>query len=438
MKIKALIITFLLVTTLYSNVRHWQTPGIDFYHYWAVAKAKQFDKNIINNPYADSTPYFTALSQEVAVTKDPLLKESHEFRKGLDLTGTPLMYSFFKLLPSSYTFSLYLFRSLQLLLFIGAIWLLGFFLGVREDYLVLGLILSIFYEPFLIDMRVGNLNTFQFFLFAMLTTYIDNFQLKSKKIFGIIPFDILFLFSLVFIVLFKPNTLLTAILLGVTVVLKGAFSPIWKYALIGLAFVVLLVGESSLFFQSSAVWKDWYSLITASRDRLAYPIDLGNYSFPLFISEGTGHPYYEVSLWTVASLVITFLAATFISLESAQRNLTALSQRLITLGRNPYLCTGVAAVVTLAISPLVWSHYYTFLLLPALWLVSSVDTSRLASFMGGFAILFSGGAIARLLATFNVIDDKTIAFTFMAGWILVWLGILCFVKDSGWIDNQAV
>lgn len=421
----AKILSLVLLALLSLNTWETRLPiaGIDFYHYWGVAKAPQLSALSLQNPYVSSGAYADVLNQHADTSGDQILKEANAYRRTLDLTGTPLLYTVFSVLPTNYSLAIKGFRLAQLVLFIAAIFLVGCLRGNSSGFMPLALVLSATFLPFLSDVTVGNLNTIQLFLLVALALLIEQKQPQTSH--GRWRSGLIILCCLVFITLLKPNLLLASLMLGAAFLAKYGLPRLTIVIPGGLAFTTLVVTITNMCLGSAQVWLDWYELVSASQDRLAYPIAAGNYSTTLLLAQ-----LYKLDIVTAVNAIAGFLIISFGSIvaiaATKQGDSLLRSSRAVVLSilQDTGLMVSIAVVVTIALSPLVWAHYYTLLLLPALWLLDPRRPGSPGNWLSLLAIICSGGVLDKLLSIGWVLSPEAYSASFMLGWVWVWIGLL--------------
>jgi hypothetical protein len=336
--------------------------GIDFYHFWGVAAARRLASEDLGTPYANDAGYAAILNQRADASTDPHFKRANRERRTIDPTGTPLLYMLFAPLPDDYHSAHVLHRIAQIAALVAAVaWLCAMLGGELATSLGFAFAVPIFYQPFQIEMAVGNINSMQLLAcvaFASLARRLAGGQDRGAG--GLLAC------SLAAFVLFKPNLLLVALLLA-------AF--LWR-ALGGRRFVRLaglaalagaaLVALSSAWFGTWRAWPEWLAFVRGAHDaKLAsYPVDDGNYAAVVLLRGASAATRsYLLTLGLVLALVATWLAAAFLG-----RGGRSLRERLAECLADPLLLISTALLVGLAVSPLVWFHYALLALFPCLWL----------------------------------------------------------------------
>jgi len=395
---RLLLLAFLAVVALSeTHSRFVNSPGVDFYHYWGVGKASQFSSQPLGSPYANRDAYAAALNARAdSGVEDARFEAANQRRRQLDLTGTPLFYACFRLLPSDYSFAFALHQSLQVLLLVVSVLLLGRLHRVSPyEALALGLLLVFVYWPMLSDLRVGNVSTFQLAAIVALTAS----AARGVRGGG-------FLAALTFLTMLKPTIGLVTALLALQLWSRRpasrkipAFLPSVAVAAAGFALPCVVFGSWS-------VWTDWIALL---RERGEFPIAEGNHSTPLLLSEAFG-----VSVVTAAWAVLVLL------LLSAALALWRAGWGKARFLEEPMRLAAIGIVATLALSRLAWAHYFVLSLLPALWLFWS--QRRGGVWLATISLALTStllGAIVELSGW-----SSLVRYSLAASWVPLWIGAL--------------
>lgn len=402
-------------------------PGIDFYHFWGVAKAQQFSNFQLGSPYLQAEQYAEVLNSFTLTVSDQLLREANNYRQSLSLTGTPLGYWVFAGLPQSYSAALLGFRWLQLVAFLTAVLILTlYYLRRWTIALIFSLVLALIYFPLFFDLRVGNLNALQFWLMAVTLVLVERLSAGNDR-------DRTWLMSggagclIVFSILFKVNVLLMALALLIS--LQRSLRPRQFGATLaaggGLGLVLLAL--PGVFFHAGGVWLDWFSALAAGGKSLAgRAVEAGNFSTPVQISQN-----YGISL-TAATIAVAVLLVVSLGMSLVRRPqgaiLPAAGARLQAGLRQPSLLLAIATVATLALSPLVWPHYYILSLLPAIWLLLTDEKPGYGLLTGGLSILLSSGVLLFTASYVVSVSSQVNAAVFALSWLPLWFGILLRVS----------
>ncbi|WP_215609394.1 hypothetical protein [Leptothoe spongobia] len=378
------------------------------------------------SPYIHPDAYATVLNRYTASVDNPRLKAANAYRQVLDLTGTPLLYTLFATLPKHYGRALASYQCLQILMFVTAIVLIGILKGQPHGFWPLALVLSATFVPFTVDLGVANLNAIQLFLVTISTLLVDRAT-------GGIPRErtksgVIVLCLFIFIVLLKPSLLLPILFLGLAFGLKYGIPKLTVLVPVGMAFIALIVASTSIFLGSSRVWLDWYETLSSSKDRLTYPIEAGNFSTTWLLS--------SVSQIDISAAVLGIFSLLAISLGGAVilpalRKKIAIHQSIHVMAeiiKNTGLVVSLALTATLALSPLVWSHYYTLLLFPILWLFDFGRWSA-KNIVGLLSLIFSGGILLKIIAVVWLPSPELRSLNFCIGCLLVWVGLLLAVVE---------
>ncbi len=283
LSILALVGTDITVTTLKTSA------GIDFYQFWGVSHAQKLSKGGLGSPYHEMTNYAAVLDRYSAGSDDLRLKAANRanhrlYPVGLDLIGTPLLFALYGFFSEDYSQAYVIFHTIQSILFGSSILLL--FLYRKSKWLwFIGLsLITPLYSPLLSNIRVGNMNSFQLFMLIVIVLLFDKVVKKSSGrkayIYGSVHISFLF-----FLIMLKPNILIVAVLLSVSLLATQGFKIYISSVIAGLFSGITLICLSSLYFKSWLVWTEWYHCLSDGSYKLFYPVQNGNYSTACIISE---------------------------------------------------------------------------------------------------------------------------------------------------------
>ncbi|MCB9883292.1 MAG: hypothetical protein H6834_15995 [Planctomycetes bacterium] len=396
MNVRLLLVFLLAFSAVASALQHYEAQtSVDFYHYWAFANAKKMTTKEIGDPYTNREGYRNVLrrfgERYLAEGGQPRFRAVHDFRvpvrtengKRIDKllpTGPPLLYASFWFLPVDYFAALRLYTVMQMLAFLGGILLLVH--AFRIEWIT-GLALAFFlaqaFHPFLVEMRVGNVNALQF-LVASALCWLARVMLPRSRSRVRAAWGTLFVFLCLWFLLVKLNVLPMIVLVlvhfGMRYGAERRFVVVSSIA--GMALAGLAVLWSSAYFGSwGGVWFDWWAYIKPGQEGslLEFARELGNTSPALLLKDWLG-----VGTVGAAILVALFFAASYLIVERVRplvstghgftRDVRAgLRERLL----DPGFCIATGILVVLSAMPLVWYHYYVLFPLPLLY---AIATSR--------------------------------------------------------------
>jgi len=405
-----------------------KAPGVDFYQFWAVIKARQLISKDLKSPYPASKQYANCLKIYTDRSSSPLLKEANRIRSNLDLTGTPFLYSIFIILPKNYESALFLYRLIQAVVFIASVILLA--LTYKENFLpfmAFALLLIVVYEPISQDIWMGNLNAIQFGILSLLAVLALRIKSatedKDKIIAGII-----FVCGLVFFNMLKPNYVLVFLFLMAFLwkTLKTRLFLLTTAA--GAIFGILLAAIPCFLFNSVWIWLDWwYQLQRLRADSLKslYAIEEGNFSTPLLLSKILDIKTEYCFLLTGFFLVLTLATAVCIRIPSRKENII---KRFLTgtsfIFQYPMLCISIGLIITMALSPLIWMHYFVILLLPAIWMIADKSNWKYAGISAVISMVLASGILFRVVKLHWENWYSLVPYVFGLAWVPLWVGIL--------------
>jgi hypothetical protein len=433
MKTSTLVIFLLAGLAIGSSLVNFDKAlGIDFLQYWAVCKAQKWSHDKLKSPYVETIQYYEVLTAYVDSSNDLRLKKAHQvnnqlYSYRLNLTPTPLYFLPFALLPEDYSHAFAIFQTVQILLFIASILKLN--LAPNGNRLWLGslvLLLLLAYNPLLSDLHVGNFNCFQLFALVLLTRYADR-VLASRS--APVPFGpcIVFMCSIVFLTLLKPNLVLVMLLLAAHLWARHGTKIFGVAALAAAALGAVLVLLPCIQFGSWTVWLDWYryfKTITAIAE--IYSISYGNFASIVLISQALHVNMLSVASVLTAALITSACGALIISSRRGKSGARGVWQTAVLSLRDPYLSAAIGVTATLAVSPMLWPHYYLLSLLPALWLLSPQQRWSHAGIAGGLSILCTVNIAPKVLN--SLFGWANLEPIFMAsGWVPLWVGLLVVI-----------
>ena len=424
MKINILIIVLLASLAIPSSIRNFMvSPGMDFYQFWGVSKAQELSNYKLKSPYDEHAKYAEVLTAHVDRSSDVRLKKANGyFSNDLDLSGTPLFYLIFALLPVNYTSAFGIYQTLQIALFIASVVMLGSIYNEhRSGLLSLALLLVLIYEPLLSDLRVGNFNSIQLFALVLLIMFAE--RMARSALNPLIP-SVIFMCSLVFITLLKPNLTLVMLLLSVHLWVLHGTRIFSIAAAVSVVFCAFLVVVTCLKFNSWMVWLDWYNYIIGTNStKLFYPVSQGNYATVLLVSSIFDTSNFVITVIIACALLFSLAIALIMSLSEDKSNMKGMWQSTVRLLHNPHLVVALGVTATLILSPLVWFHYYLLSLIPAIWLLSAKHHWRYNSKAGGLSILLTSN-VAISLVVFLFGYPSVAPYGIASGLAPLWIGVL--------------
>jgi hypothetical protein len=370
------------------------SPGIDFIYFWAVGKVRAAAEGPIGTPYREPERYEQIASNLASASSDTNLEGAMAWRRGrFEPFGTPLCYTASLLLPRSYTLGLRLFQVAQIVAFLLSVLVISRALGSDPSgSWALSLALAGFFGPFLSDLRVGNLNTLQLAFFAGILGWPGLAGEGSREPRAAARGSTAAPTVLLAAVLLKPNVALIALALAAALALHRDGRTRRSGWMWGAATGVVLVALPCLALGSARVWLDWASRLGGLAEP-KYGVERGNASLTLALSDTLGLSRTASMAWVVAFLLASLATA----LARGRRGAASPKPRWGSdLLGDPWFAVAASTTATLALSPLVWLHYFVFALLPSLWLLFS--RSWAARLCGVLALLLASEAVRPALS----------------------------------------
>ena len=436
MPLKTLIAVLLIFFALASCITRYQNANMaDFYNFWGVTAAKQWDPTL-QGPYAGqkgphdgAQKYSAALAERAAQSHDKKLKKAtHVRRKGMYLTSTPFLYASFGIFgssDSSYTVAWRNYFALQVLAFALSIFAVVYvYSGAAFPGLVLALTLIITFVPFHSDLNVGNLNSIQLGGVTLLV-------LASKRAVSASPtrrkrwWSLVILCGLFAMTLLKPNLALFAAAMTLHLIASNGWREFVRWLLPwGTLLGLILVVWSGAIFGRVSVWIDWYDKVFgADPGSLVFPSDMGNVSTALWLSETVSVPMSIATFVLVAGvLLLAILGVGWVSVR-AGIGLRGGVGLAVEAFRDPAFAATTGLILTFALMPLVWFHYYVLILFPALWLASKPDHGSVVRLAGALSVLLAAGVLQSVVGPFfgwRGLQYDAVALS----WVPVWVGVV--------------
>lgn len=430
-RIIGVLLLLLIGGSLYSATLSYRfRPGIDFYQYWGVGMAHKVSGGVLSSPYVNLERYDSILDSVTAISNDRRLSiansaNHNSYKKySLEMNATPLTYAVFALMPQNYSFSYGIFLGMRVILFLVALYLLCPPQTVSIPVLLSGILLVAYYQPMASDARVGNLGMVQLFS-AVALSYCCRFYLNRLSPARVLLPLIAVLSSLVFLVLLKPTFSLIAVAITASLV---SLLGIKKPAQAGIAaciFAIILFIIPCIFFNSWTIWKDWLDYLAPGNGKItSYSIAAGNFSTANLISKSCGIPINYVVTALALLLILSIILAII--------NTSNIKTTVCTVLSNTYLTASMAIIATLALSPLVWFHYYMLTLLPALWMINISSGLNIFRILGILSLLLSSGIIDQIPGI-----SAYLPYIFASSWVPLWIASLIMISSAkNTFENQ--
>ena len=422
----------LIVLILVQLVGGWsiglfpRLTAIDFYQYWGVSAALRLSGYTLGGPYRNHEKYHAVLRDLAAQSDQPKLAAVSRAMPRPSFTATPFLYMLFGTFPADYTRAVGLFQTLQVVLFLTAVFLLGMIYRFQIFPLIcLALLLLVSSGPLFADLRVGNLGSLQFAALTVVLVLADRLQYVARAT----PLGCAVLAGLVLLVLAKPNVALVIPMMVVHLWQRrgNRFLAIAAVpaALLGAAAVVI----PPVYFHSWTVWREWYDFVYAHNPSgLARPPTGGNYSTSLLLAR-----WIHADVWMVAGVIAAVLSVSLIAVVAVSmrtgRASAMLRRALEGVFGDVRLAMAIGITLTIALPPLVWYHYNVIALIPGLWLLNASSGSGYLRLCGLLALLLSSGFLNTLFLPLGWNGAAEIGAAL--SWVPLWAGILLRLASTG-------
>jgi len=353
---------------LYESVtfypEHW---SMDLYHPWGIPLAHRAFGDA-SNPYADTARYGAFIDSVARASKNDALLWVSDFwqwrnpRGFIEPTGTPFYYAVQAWVPANFEqvhllYTLACFCAVMLAVFLLA--------RLREAPMLPALCIVALvihdYNPFIQDVRVGNVNSVQLLVLVAMIAAAHR-RLYERHVWA----DRAFLAVLAVFLLFKPNTIfIVAALAAHYLVARGARRfAIGTAVAIPAALVAAAFG--AYYFGSPGVWLDWLRYTQgANGGTLVYSLVKGNTALPVMLAERAGA--YGPTGYSVL-LGAAFAVALLVCASSLGRETGRVVPAFRAWFADPWVAASIGALAMFIASPLMWPHYFVFALIPIAWL----------------------------------------------------------------------
>jgi hypothetical protein len=426
----AVLIVLILVELVAAQSIHLfpRVIAIDFYQHWGVGAARRLSGPTLGSPYREYKKYNEVLREYVEQTDQSKLMVNFRAKRPPGFTATPFLYMLFAAFPADYSRAVALFQALQVLLFLAAIVLLGAVYHYQTFPLVcLALLLVLGSGPLSSDLRNGNLGCLQVFALAALLVLTDRLRRTPRPA----ALGALVLAGFTLLALAKPNVaLVVAVMAGHVWLVLGtrAFAVAAVAAALSGAAAVII---SCVYFRSWTVWQEWYDVVFGRNPyHLVLAPAIGNYSTSRLLAAGVG-----VGTWTIAIAIAAVLVLSIVAViagpvrRAAIARAAPLSRALARSFDDPHLAMAIGITMTIALSPLLWYHYYVIALIPGLWLLNASAEPRYLPLGGLASLVLSSGLLNVLFLPLGWTGAAAVGAAL--SWIPLWAGILCRLSAAG-------
>lgn len=386
-------------------------PSIDFFTWWVVphALSKQNIQNIYSeqgrNDFAqtaidDIKSFKTSPAQKLA------LKAVLEIYDGqIITTATPFFYSALsRIVSRHYRHDRIRFIILSLACSTASFFILGRMLGYpwTAVFLISSFFLA-FYAPCLSDLKVGNCNQIQLFMFSLFIWFFS----RTKNFYTILAAG----FILGLTIMLKPNMVFIAVFSILLILIKRDFTKLPALTMGIFISILICVLEGIMYFRNPRIWQEWLATLSATIG-YSFTLKLGNYSLTKMIFDASG---LETSVIFYLMIILIFI----ILILNQKKTVSNPNKSF----RHPrgdhetipdaFIIYGFSISSLLLASGLVWNHYYV-LMIPVLFYLLQPQAELNISGKD-FQIKWGTGLILLLLSKHftNLLDSEfAIALTY--------------------------
>ena len=428
----SLFLVFLLF--IFSIIKVWDYgrsyAGIDFYQFWVIGQviAQSNPPNIYSDE--DRRKIGQEFLQMSYRDSDSLrFRLAAENRKVFETYSSPFLYSLFSVFSSGdfdTDYRRYQFFCLACTIF--AIMTLCRLLGYSSITAMLFVVMfTVWFEPFLSDMRVGNVNQIQL---AFLTLFLWFQSRRASKV-----RDFLSGVILGFSVMFKLNLIFVLLLLSLSSLINRRFKKI-TFEYIGIISAVISAFIfSSILFGSMRPWLDWIITMPSAPDSII-TVNLGNFSPAMLIFEQFGFKpsnYLTVALLGIVTVFIWFGRRQG-GVEAAE--ITGTGPHLERPFLESNLMAGLGCLVYLLSAPLAWLHYFVLIIPIAIYILRPRDNAcsqrmekTSAIHRSLWAAAVTAIAITPAQMVFGIKTMRSLAFSISTGTLILFILAVCELKN---------
>ncbi|MFC1621149.1 glycosyltransferase family 87 protein [Candidatus Omnitrophota bacterium] len=397
--------TFLIFLLLvFSLIKVWNygqlTPGIDFYKFWAVGRAIKSEQI---NIYTDQARSKMGLDFLAKSHKDPgqgRFRWAAENCKNIATYSSPFFYSVFSvgsLLDYERDFRIYLLLRLFCAVFAIVVLcrLLRYSAAASMAFVI---IFTAWFEPFLSDLRIANVNQIQLGLLALFLFIQSRYKWRIR--------DFLGGFILGLSLAFKPSVVFVLVMLSAFWLINGRFKKfLYQFAGI-IASIICALTVSGILFGSIQPWSDWIAAMLSIRDTSIEVVD-GNFSLSMLVYEWFG---VRISAYlTIFFLIIGILFIRLNKINKADPEKDFLAETLM---------VGMGCVIYLLSGKLVWLHYLILTIPMILFVLRPVTQGTFYRRAFGVAAIITIGLIPIQLL-FGIKNPQFLAISASAGTLIL-------------------
>ena len=394
--------------------------GIDFYHLWGVPAAHEALGTEVN-PYAATTAYARRLNEVAAASTSAKLKAVNAHRRTIEPTGTPSFYAAFDVLPRDFDRAYGIFATLQFIATGAAVIVLARTRGAGAWIaLCIAFAVELTFNPFIQDVKYGNVNSFQLLAVVALAAISARGLLDRFR-----ALDVLYLGALAALLVFKPNTLWIAAALAAHYAVVRGPRRFAIGALVAVPVAIAAVLAGAVHFGGGQVWHDWVAYTQgANGGTLLYRNEQGNQALPMWLSQHSkAYGPFGYGLLLAAFLGVLLLAA----MTALGKRTDLLRPTACALLCDAWFAASAGVVLTFAASPLLWPHYYVFALVPIFAMFRASGRWDLATACAIVTYL----AMSRMLTTTLLAGEMfgALGFFMMLPWVPLVVGLCAWAAE---------
>ncbi len=285
----------LVIGSLALWVKGGDWIGIDFYQYWAVAQRLE-DVASIGVYTGSARSYLLRWLKDKARTPGSTQRMVMiaNCRDHFATYQTPFLYSlFYFCLSGNYDLNYRCYEAFLILCYVSGVLGMCYALKYKPEGMLAATLVLIHTFPFVTDVRLGNVNSFQFLLFAL---YLLVQTHSDRKYPAFIAGTVLGVMSVL-----KPTFAFVPLLLVITRAAFQQYGTLFRELAGMLCSGVTGIVVSSIVLWSPYCWIDWFMSVATVPENII-SLEDGNFSLarPLWNSVGPAGPLFMSGLMVLA------------------------------------------------------------------------------------------------------------------------------------------
>ncbi|MFA6568508.1 MAG: hypothetical protein WCS96_09875, partial [Victivallales bacterium] len=278
------------------------------------------------------------------------------------------------------------------------------------------ILFSVFYGPFLCDMRVGNVVLMQL---AFIALFLACAHLIRKKDTGLLIGGTF----LGFMVFFKPNMIFLPFMLFAGWLVLKQFRQVILSSIGMIVGSIVALLSAAMFFSTFRVWFWWFKSACNVSNLPYVSVEEGNFALSRVLWEMCG-----IQKLPFIFLVIFLAVIIAIAISLRKKNFSKPSAQPQSSSPGNLLMISIGCLLYLICAPLVWIHYCMLVLPAFMYLARPMPAMRGAQ----QAVIYSLALISYCFVSVAGRSDLT-GLSMAASAILCNIGLICLMSCLLWL-----